>query len=107
MFLAAQIDVAATITALAGLVTAAGWAYTQWRTHSAVRRVETSVGSTNGTDLATMGAQITTLEGYTHDSIHELRGTLTPIVSALPKLTADVTAIKAEQERIAATIVPK
>lgn len=84
MVIAAEFDVAQVITAAAGLVTAIGWAYTQIRTHSTVKKIDQSVGTSNGSDLVTMALQLATLEKYTHDAVHDLKSMMVPVAALAP-----------------------
>lgn len=116
MFLAAESIVPATITALAGLVTAAGWAYAQFgnrkaikKVHEqvgtatdddgtnlvdAVKQVQTSVGTTNGTDLAALVSKVDQEAAYTHDAVHRIEGSVKALAEVAPKLLADVASMR-------------
>lgn len=84
MILASNPTLAETLTAVATLVTAIGWALAQFRNGSKINEVHASVGVSNGTDLVKMAQQIATLEKYTHDSIHDLTKMLAPVAALAP-----------------------
>lgn len=121
MFIAAEIDLAQVIGAIATLVTACGWAYSQVRTRrdvkhvrdqvtpsadnqqpnlvDAVERVQASVGATNGNDLASLIAQVIELDDYTHKAVHRIDGGVQAVTAALPEMLTKLDAIQEATKR--------
>lgn len=94
------VDIAASLTALATLVTAVGWAWSQVHNKRAIRSntaklddVSKSVGPANGTSVHDLVTRVVTLDEYTHKSIHALNGKLTPIVGAMPTILTQLDTI--------------
>lgn len=79
-------DLPALLTALAGFVSACGWAYSQVRVRRVVNRTHDAVGPANGADLQNLVGQVLRLDGYTHQSVHELRGKVGVVTAVVPQL---------------------
>lgn len=125
MYFAAESIIPATLTALAGLITAAGWTYSQFvnrkaikKVHEqvgtqtdddggnladAVKQVQTSVGTSNGTDLSKLVKKVDKEAAYTHDAVHRIEGSVKALAEVAPKLLADVASMKADIAELRST----